>query len=372
MESMDENAALFLSLIRIGIGKAHPKLTDFTGFPREICWSDIQNMAAKHGLSAIVLDGIEKVRRTRDDVRFDSLQEKILMAQWIGEVSQFYEQRYELYLQAISSLAAFYNNHSYKMMVLKGYACSLDWPKPEHRPCGDIDIWQFGLQKDADAVLSREKGIKIDYSHHHHTVFNWHDFMVENHYDFINTHRHKSHRGLEKVFKELGGNDTYSIELYGNKVYLPSPNLHALFLVRHALNHFASIGISFRQVLDWAFFVEQHGKDINWEWLNDMLENYNMKNFYCCMNAICVENLGFDASIFHGIQFNPVLKEKVLRDIMYFGYSFEDSPSVIRKYAYMFQRWRGNIWKQKLCYKETIWSMFWNGIWSHLLKPNSN
>ena len=90
------------------------------------------------------------------------------------------------------------------------------------------------------------------------------------------------------------------------------------------------------------------------------------------MNAICVENLGFDASIFHGIQFNPVLKEKVLRDIMYFGYSFEDSPSVIRKYAYMFQRWRGNIWKQKLCYKETIWSMFWNGIWSHLLKPNYN
>lgn len=65
------------------------------------------------------------------------------------------------------------------MMVLKGYACSLDWPKPVHRPCGDIDIWQFGKQKDADAALEAEKPVqvvqkgqefKVDSSHHHHTV----------------------------------------------------------------------------------------------------------------------------------------------------------------------------------------------------------
>ena len=67
--------------------------------------------------------------------------------EWIGEVLQNYEQRYSAYENAIGSLADFYNQHGFKMMVLKGYACSLDWPKPEHRPCGDIDIWQFGQQK---------------------------------------------------------------------------------------------------------------------------------------------------------------------------------------------------------------------------------
>lgn len=50
----------------------------------------------------------------------------------------------KVYLQAVASLAGFYNAHGYKMMVLKGYACSLNWPRPEHRPCGDIDIWLFG------------------------------------------------------------------------------------------------------------------------------------------------------------------------------------------------------------------------------------
>lgn len=93
------------------------------------------------------------------------------------------------------------------MMVLKGYACSLNWPKPEHRPCGDIDIWLFGQQKEADKALSKEKGIEIDKSHHHHTVFYWGEFMVENHYDFINVHQNKTNAKLEKVLKELGKDD---------------------------------------------------------------------------------------------------------------------------------------------------------------------
>lgn len=60
---------------------------------------------------------------------------------------QSYEGRYAAYEKAIGSLAGFYNQHGYKMMVLKGYASSLDWHNPKHRPCGDIDIWQFGEQK---------------------------------------------------------------------------------------------------------------------------------------------------------------------------------------------------------------------------------
>ena len=120
--------------------------------------------------------------------------------EWIGEVLQDYEGRYKAYEKTIGEMAEFYNRHGYKMMVLKGYVCSMDWTKPEHRPCGDIDIWLFGKQKDADAVLTHEKGIEVDTSEHHHTTYYWGDFMVENHYDFINTHRHYSHRGLEQIF----------------------------------------------------------------------------------------------------------------------------------------------------------------------------
>ena len=367
-----------LTIVRKGIG--HP-----TGIPSEaVDWNKLKAFAERHGLSAVMLDGLNEVRSKRSDVRCSSLQEKILLAEWIGEVHLFYEQRHEQYLQAISDLAKFYNSHGFKMMVLKGFACSHDWPKPEHRPCGDIDIWLFGKQKEADTALETwfkslsgstcspsAQEFKVDSSHHHHTVFNWQGFMVENHYDFINVHHHKSHMGLEQIFKKLGENDTHHVELNGEKVYLPSPNLHALFLIRHALNHFASIGINLRQVLDWALFVEKHGKEVDWDWLLGLVEKYNMKEFFDCINAICVDNLGFNSSLFPKVQFNPFIKERVLKEIFDYVYQDDNTKNILKRQINRFRRWKANEWKHELCYKDSMWSAFWSGVWGHLLKPKT-
>lgn len=88
-------------------------------------------------------------------------------------------------------------------MLLKGYGVSLDYPIPAHRPCGDIDIWLFGQQEHADALLHREKGTAINLEKHHHTVFSLDGITVENHYDFLNVHAHASNREIEKKLQEL-------------------------------------------------------------------------------------------------------------------------------------------------------------------------
>ena len=360
-----------LKLIRLGLGHSDVLENEI------IEWPAIKVLADKQGLTAMVLDGIE---RLSDELR----PPKVLLLNWIGEVMQNYEARYTEYEKAISSLAGFYNQHGYKMMVLKGYACSLDWSKPEHRPCGDIDIWLFGKQKEADAALAAwfksssgstcspsVQEFKIDKSHHHHTVFTWGDFMVENHYDFINVYHHKSNVELEEIFKELGKDDSHFVELKGEKVYLPSPNLHALFLLKHTMNDFTSFSMTLRQVLDWGFFVEKHTKEVDWEWLIGVLKKFHMIEFYNTINAICVGDLGFDAKIFPSIQFRPDLKDKVLKDILYPKYSASEPSHLIPRLLYKYRRWQGNAWKQKLCYSESRWSAFWSGIWGHLLKPKS-
>lgn len=116
-------ASALLALIRLGIG--HSGLS----FPDHVLWLEVKALAEQHGLSAVVLDGIEKLSVSKRPP-------KELTLQWIGDILQIYEKRYGLYRRAIAELAKFYNRHGFKMMVLKGYACSLDWPKPEHRPCG--------------------------------------------------------------------------------------------------------------------------------------------------------------------------------------------------------------------------------------------
>lgn len=356
--TLSRTSDALLALTRLGAGNVGGILPD------NIKWTELKALAEQHGLSAIVLDGIERLPESKRPPQ-------VFLLEWIGEVLQNYEYLYEQYVKAIMELAGFYNRHGYKMMVLKGYACSLDWPKPEHRPCGDIDIWQFGKQKEVDSLLGKEKGVEIDSSHHHHTVFYWRDFMVENHYDFINVHHHRSHVELEAILKELGQDDSQSVELYGEKVYLPSANLHALFLLKHLTLHFSTGEINLRQLLDWAFFVRAHGKDVDWERTENVIEQFGMKEIYGIFNAICVEELGFVPNIFNFVQYNPFLKQRAVEDIMRVTPANEVPMNMFRRVFYKYHRWKANEWKHELCYRDSMWSAFWSGVWNHLLKPSS-
>lgn len=356
---LPSNQITFLQLVRLGIGHRTDNL-----IPDQIDWSAIQALADRQGLSAIVLDGIE----TLSDGKRPS---QGLLLEWIGEVLQAYEYRYNAYRKAIVEMAAFYREHGLKMMVIKGYACGINWPKSEHRPYGDIDIWLFGKQREADVVLAKEKGIKVDCSHQHHTAFYWRDFMVENHYDFNNVHHHKSSMKLEKIFKELGIDDSNSVEVDGEKVYLPSPNLHTLFLLKHSMTDFAAFYVNLRQVLDWGFHVERYHNEIDWVWLKKVIEEYHMTEFFNTINAICVDDLGFNSDIFPCVQFNPMLKDKVLEDIFEPKFTREEPRLFIPRLVYKFRRWKGNAWKHQMCYNESMWSAFLSGMKNHLLKPSS-
>lgn len=369
-----ELSAIFLSLVRIGIG--HDEHVEL----REIDWQAIQALAERQGLSAVVLDGIN---RLPEAVR----PPKIMLLQWIGEVIQGYEQRYALYRKTVEDLGAWYHAHGFRMMVLKGLACGVNWPKPEHRPYGDIDIWLFGKQKEADALLEsvefrveslesvESSKIKIDRSHHHHTVFQWEGFTVENHYDFGNVYHHKSSRKLESIFKELA-EDGLPLTEY---CLQPSANLHALFLLKHSMTDFAAFYVTLRQVLDWGFFVKAHGKDVDWEWLEGVAERFHMLDFYNLLNAICVDDLGFCLveslecrveSQLKSVEFRE-LKERVLNDILGPEFTRSSPKKMIPRLMHKYRRWKGNEWKHKMCYNESMWSAFWSGVRLHLIKPAS-
>lgn len=395
---MTNTQKIFLQLVRLGIGQELVSSFKFQSPVSAMDWEEVVFLAERHGLSAVLTDGIECLPK-------EVHPPKLAMLQLIGTVLQNYEARYKAYESAVGSLAAFYNRNGFKMMVLKGYACALDWPKPKHRPCGDIDIWLFGAQKEADEVLSHTEftestdnssvpnpskkpnytKIAIDNSHHHHTVFNWKGFMVENHYDFINVHAHSSSARLERIFKKLGALNVRCEELYvkregcknecievdGAKVYLPSPNLHALFLIRHSISHFASTEMNLRQILDWAFFVEKHGREIDWEWLIKTLEEFHMKEFFNCLNAICVERIGFEPSIFPKYDIGKEIAERILNDTLFPEFSEQEPKGFFPRVWFKFRRWKAQGWKRRLCYKENALASFFSGVWAHVLKPSS-
>lgn len=332
-------------------------------------WPALKALAERHGLSAVVLDGVDKLN-TNDPNSTNALP-LAMKLEWIGEVLQNYEGRYADCRKRIGELAGFYNQHGYKLMVLKGYGLSLNWPNPKQRPCGDIDIYVFGEYKAADEVLHKELGTKVEKGYHHHTVFEWKGFSVENHYDFVNVYYGHKNKELEEVFKGLTKDDSHYVEIDGEKVYLPSPNLHALFLLRHCMQDFASAEMNLRQVLDWSFFVEKHTSEVDWEWFLALLKQFKMTDFFNCLNAICVGDLGFDVRIFPSVQFDPFLKEKVLKEIVSPSFAREEPKNFYPRLAYKYRRWKGNAWIQELCYHDGRLRSFFTGVWNHLLKPKT-
>lgn len=351
----------FLKLVRKGIGKDTEPILD------SIDWGGVHALAQTQGLSAIVLDGINLMPDVSASM---PIQMKL---NWIGEVLQSYEGRYSTYEKSIGCLARFYAKHGIKMMVLKGYGLSLNYPTPMHRPCGDIDTWNFGKQKKADEILTKELGIKVDTSEHHHTVFNWQGNMVENHYDMLVKSAITTNKRLDAILKELAMDDSNFVEVSGGKVYLPSANFNALFLLRHMLMHFVARGIQLRILLDWGFFWEKHWNEVDTDRIIGFIKKYGMMDFFNIANAICVDDLGFNSGIFPVVQFNPELKKRVMNDILQPEYDWKEAHrlSFFPRLVFKYKRWKSGMWKRELCYGESSWESFWSSVWSHLLKPRS-
>lgn len=400
MQSVRED---FVQLVRLGIGKPG-RLSERPD------WRGVLALGHKSSLLAVMWDGYSSIK---DTLSPEQLPSEELTLKWFSTVVGSYESRYVEYSETVHSLARFFRDEAgIKMMVLKGYGLSLYYPQPHHRPCGDIDIWLFGRQREGDRLLTERRGIEVDYSHDHHTVCHVDGFMVEDHYDLINVHTHLSNAQAEPLFKRLAEDDSHSEDGEG-LVYLPSPNFNALFLLKHASAHWAADKITLRHVLDWALFVQTESSHIDWPWLQTTARQYHLEVFLDILNSICIDYLGFDPELFpifsktpdqvggdeggqsshprHALasqlqrdnprHARPDRASQLQRDAS-IGRVFNDiiSPEfaepmprgcALRVLWWKLRRWHANIWKSRMIYPESLFVTFWVQVRSHFIKPES-
>lgn len=354
---------LLFAALRTALWGAELPVEEFAALSAE-AWKQLYKTAAEQGVLALAYDAIKGLPA-------DVQPPRGLRLQWAVNVEQI-EQRYAKQERAIADLAAFYAEHGLKMMLLKGYGLSRNYPIPSHRPCGDADIWLYGHQEEADAWLRNERGVRIDEEKHHHTVFTFEGVMVENHYDFLNVHSHRSNRVIEARLQELAGEGDEVIEVQGTQVCLPSPDFNALFLLRHAAAHFAAVEIGLRHVVDWALFIHHYHDRIHWTALEEMARAMNMHRFLYAMQGIAVDELGVSSEKLPHFERNATLQERVLQEILNPEFSAPaPARNPLKIVWYRFRRWWANRWKHRMVYSEGLFMTFWVQVWSHLLKPKS-
>lgn len=381
-----EEEILFL-LVRLGLNTEEPSKESLALCQQDVDWNKVSVLSQNHGMGYIACDGLQAIYDTfpNDTLSVDKSEYDKMRCQWFGEQMDA-ELNFEKHQRVIAKLASFYEKHKIGTMLLKGYGLSLCYPVPEHRPMGDIDIFLFDLErqenvsvnvdtstpawKRADIAILSELGISVKGDSEHHTKFVAGGLSVENHYDFVNTRIRRSSKKIEKIFKQLALNTSQSLEVGQQRVFIPCPNLNALFLLRHTAGHFASEGVTLRNVTDWACFVQKEYKNVDWTWLWNVAREFNMHRFLYILNKICVKYLGFKVfeKINHNCQFvkeREDLFNRVLREILD-GPDLAGDASATKKTS----RWWQHRWKHRICYSDSLVSSFYTSVVSHLYKKN--
>lgn len=331
-------------------------------------WNMVFDQSNRQSVPVLVADGLQTFLSSHpEELPFvgEAQSDRLKRMQWLGQVVA-YERMYAKHEKAMADLARIYAAKGIRTMVLKGYGLSLDWPVPKHRSVGDLDIYNFGSWREADALVE-ECGIKVDDGHEHHTVFGFKGVFVENHYDFINTKAHRDAPKIEAKLKTLAENDIKEVDVQGTRICLPSANFNAIFLMRHMGQHFAGEYLNLRQVLDWGFFVRAHYEEVDWSGTIAFLKETELYEFFNQINAICIDYLGFSEDYFPSVKRNKKLEERFISDILHPEFAEEKPPSgLLSILTFKFRRWWHNRWKHPLVYKEWLLPMFLTLLWSHL------
>lgn len=328
-----------------------------------INWQSLYPLAIHQGISAILLDAIGLLpSETRPP--------KPTLLQWIGQTTMM-ERMYAKHKERIASLASFYKQNDIRLLLLKGYGCSLCYTKPEHRPTGDIDVFLFGRQDEADILVEKQLGIKVHREYHKHSTFNYGGVEVENHAKFIDDVSHKSNIRFEQILMSVLEKEE-CLQSPIDNVLLPSPTFNALFLLRHTGEHFASNEITLRHMLDVGTFFHRYHSKIDWALVFKVYKEERMLRFFNAIATICVEYLGIDAACFaseekqYTYQSDTTLAKRILSDIFekkdVLPMTTAGIDTIAKKLKYAIDkshRWWRNRWKYQLVYNENLVESFW-------------
>lgn len=264
----------FISLVRLGLGLDTDKLVVFKS---QVNWAAIQALADKQGLSAIVLDGIERLPA---EIR----PAKVELLQWIGEVLQS-ESVYAGQWKSACEMSQLFENNYIRTYILKGFVVSECYPKPGHRVSvdldsflvphkGDFDAWELGNQ------LMEQNGFEVDRSFYKNSTIILPGLTVENHQFMTAVRGSKRLKNLERLLQSMIHADAELQKFEGTCMYRPPVMVSALFLIEHAYAHFLHEGLTWRMVLDWMMFSKKHQKEFDWYALDALIEDFGFKRFY--------------------------------------------------------------------------------------------
>ena len=271
----------FLTLLAAALGNAHDPVPELTADQ----WRELFAMAAAHKVLPLIFEpAYPQVARldpalaadTKRQVRLQVVAQTIRTAEFL-----------ELY-RALEEAGA-------TPLVVKGIVCRQLYPRADHRPSADEDLWippeqyplchgvmtRLGLvtgETDPDGVYEvpyRRAGSSL----------------------YIELHKHLFPPGFRVADAELNGFFSHARhvieQIPGGSLRTLHPTDHMTYLLFHAFKHFLHSGFGIRQICDILLFAHRHDGAIDWERVRLSCRAIRAEKFAAALFAIGIRHLGF-------------------------------------------------------------------------------
>ena len=356
------------ALLRLGLANTtteEENLSDFIVLTADK-WARIGDLARKQGVLGIMLDGVEKLEATRYGLTRELKAAQKL--EWIGEVFQI-EQRNRQQIVVMNDLAGKWKQQGCRVMVMKGQANAVIYPKSEHRNPGDIDCYLFDDYARGNDI-ARQEGANVDESWYKHSVINYKGETFENHQYFVHTRDGKRGKKLNEELVEQFKDKSEDIKVIpGTAVEMPPVQWTAMFLTYHACAHFISEGLRLKQILDWAMFLKVHQEEVDWTVFFAFCDRNHLRVFADAMTTIVAKYLGVKIkSESLDVKESPYA-DKIMHSALYDeDYVFDSGKSGWANRLHLVKNMFHYRWKYEEIYQTSVWKQLWWYVCGYLFK----
>jgi hypothetical protein len=298
-EKMSHEARLLLQLTKEAIlakpldptlilGEDPPRSITRTKLPTEIRWNQFVTLAAQHAVLPLLYD----VLQDREEIP------KPIWTQIDQKSTQTVQQFYHL------SFLTFYlvhllENDGLQVAVLKGASIAADYPVPELRKSGDIDLL-FPVKKDFLKACERLKqdGFRQETAMHsvyHRSFYSPEGIDVELHYHMVKPFDNaKINHRIDHILERCG-NHLIRKNVIGFSLPTLSPSYEAFYLLLHMLHHFLEAGFGIKLLCDWVVFWNASRTSACKEQFLKMTESVKLLGFARMITKVCIMTLGLRA-----------------------------------------------------------------------------
>lgn len=271
---------LFLLLLRQGMwGKQEELPACFPLHPLD--WQAIYAMSIKQTVQGIIYDGICLLPKAYQPPR-------PIMIHWTIDIDHI-ERRNRQQHQTIALLRdLFHKEPQIPFQILKGQSIAAFYPHPEHRFCGDIDVY-LGNPTQTEKANQRieQLGITIQRGQDNDAVYFFNGDVLEHHSILIELRQ----TGIKKDLRQ------WEMEVFTQGENQPIPIANHLQLSTHLLKHFINEGIGIRQLCDAAVTLNALAQQTDGKELEHLCKAWNIFHWTRLVYSLLVKYLGLPEAV---------------------------------------------------------------------------